>query len=138
MQRSGEAEDRLGARLPELSVARADFPRPEIEIDGPRNRIALHVNKYSNVVGSRPSSEPIVYIDRSDIREGAIEELRSGVRWIVEFIDSREPQLITYGFYIGEDAGRMIVVAVHPDRHRWSSTWTSGARSSASSGTCSG
>jgi hypothetical protein len=61
------------------------------------------------------SSEPIVYIDHSDIREGAIEELRTGVRRLVELLDAREPQLITYGFYIDEDAGKMTVVAVHPD-----------------------
>lgn len=61
------------------------------------------------------SSEPIVYIDHSDINEGSIEELRTGVRRLVDFIDAREPQLITYGFYIDEDQGKMTVVAVHPD-----------------------
>ena len=61
------------------------------------------------------SSEPIVYIDHSDIREGSIEELRAGVQQLVEFIDAREPQLIAYGFYIDEGAGKMTVVAVHPD-----------------------
>jgi hypothetical protein len=61
------------------------------------------------------SSEPIVYIDHSDIREGSIEELRAGVHRLVEFIDAREAQLIAYGFYIDEGAGRMTVVAVHPD-----------------------
>jgi len=65
--------------------------------------------------GTFTSSEPIVYIDHSDIREGAIEELRAGVRRLVKFIDLQEPQLITYGFYIDEDAGKMTVVAVHPD-----------------------
>jgi hypothetical protein len=60
-------------------------------------------------------SEPIVYIDHSDIRADAIEELRAGVRRLVEFIDAREPQLIAYGFYIDEDAPKMTVVAVHPD-----------------------
>jgi hypothetical protein len=60
-------------------------------------------------------SEPIVYIDHSDIREGAIEELRAGVARLVEFIEAREPQLIAYGFYIDEDARKMTVVAVHPD-----------------------
>lgn len=65
--------------------------------------------------GTATSSEPIVYVDHSDIRDGAIEELRAGVRRIVEFIDAREPQLITYGFYIDEDVGKMTVVAVHPD-----------------------
>jgi hypothetical protein len=65
--------------------------------------------------GTFTSSEPIVYIDHSGIREGAIDELRAGVRRLVEFIDSREPQLIAYGFYIDEDAREMTVVAVHPD-----------------------
>jgi hypothetical protein len=61
------------------------------------------------------ASEPIVYIDHSDIKEGSLEELKAGVRGLVDFIDAREPQLITYGFYIDEGALRMTVVAVHPD-----------------------
>lgn len=64
---------------------------------------------------TRGGSEPIVYIDHSNIREDAIDELRAGVQRLVDFIDAREPQLITYGFYIDEDAARMTVVAVHPD-----------------------
>ena len=65
--------------------------------------------------GTSNPSEPIVYIDHSDIREGALEELRAGVRRLVEYIEAREPQLIAYGFYIDEDARKMTVVAVHPD-----------------------
>src|ERR671931_1362710 len=65
--------------------------------------------------GTSAPSELIVYIDHSDIRAGAIDELRAGVRRLVEFIDAREPRLITYGFYIDEDAQKMTVVAVHPD-----------------------
>jgi hypothetical protein len=60
-------------------------------------------------------SEPIVYIDHSDIRADSLEELKAGVRRLVDFIEAREPQLITYGFYIDEDAAKMSVVAVHPD-----------------------
>jgi hypothetical protein len=56
-----------------------------------------------------------VYIDHSDIREGSLDELKAGVQRLVEFIDAREPQLITYGFYIDDEAGKMTVVAVHPD-----------------------
>jgi hypothetical protein len=59
--------------------------------------------------------EPIVYIDHSDIREGSLEELKAGVRRLVDFIQAHEPQLITYGFYIDDDAAKMTVVAVHPD-----------------------
>jgi hypothetical protein len=65
--------------------------------------------------GTVSASEPIVYIDHSVIREGSLEELKEGVRRLVEFIDAREPQLVTYGFYIDEDAAKMTVVAVHPD-----------------------
>lgn len=65
--------------------------------------------------GTGSASEPIVYIDHSDIREGALEELKAGVRRLADFIDAREPRLITYGFYIDEDAAKMTVVAVHPD-----------------------
>jgi hypothetical protein len=65
--------------------------------------------------GTVGASEPIVYIDHSDIREGSLEELKAGMQRLVEFIEAREPQLITYGFYIDEAAARMTVVAVHPD-----------------------
>jgi hypothetical protein len=60
-------------------------------------------------------SGPIVYIDHSDIRKDSIDELKTGVQRLVDFIDAREPQLITYGFYIDEGAASMTVVAVHPD-----------------------
>ena len=57
----------------------------------------------------------LVYIDRSDIREAKVDELRAGVRKLVDFVDAHEPQLIAYGFHIDEDARQMTVVAVHPD-----------------------
>jgi len=65
--------------------------------------------------GTISASEPIVYIDHSDIREDSFEELKAGIRQLVDFIEAREPQLITYGFYLDEDAAKMTVVAVHPD-----------------------
>ena len=61
------------------------------------------------------SSEPIVYIDHSHIRGDSIDQLKAGVQRLVEFIDAHESRLITYGFYIDEEAARMTVVAVHPD-----------------------
>jgi hypothetical protein len=60
-------------------------------------------------------SEPIVYIDHSQIREDSIDELKAGIRRLVDFINAREPRLVAYGFYIDEDAAKMTVVAVHPD-----------------------
>jgi hypothetical protein len=60
-------------------------------------------------------SEPIVYIDRSEILDGKMEELKEGIGELVEFVYAHEPQLISYGFFINEEAARMTVVAVHPD-----------------------
>jgi hypothetical protein len=65
--------------------------------------------------GTTSAPEPIVYIDHSDIRRDSLEELKAGVRRLVDFIDAQEPRLITYGFYIDEVAAKMTVVAVHRD-----------------------
>ena len=60
-------------------------------------------------------SNHIVYIDRSKIRPGKLEELKKAIPELVDFIKASEPQLISYGFYVDERASRMTVVAVHPD-----------------------
>lgn len=61
------------------------------------------------------AAEPVVYIDRSEIRPGRLEEVRKAIPRLVGFIDEREPRLIFYGFHIDEQASTMTVVAVHPD-----------------------
>lgn len=58
---------------------------------------------------------PIVYLDRSDIRPGALTELRQAVAQLVAFVEEREPQLLAYGFHIDEQTSTMTLVAVHPD-----------------------
>lgn len=60
-------------------------------------------------------SAPIVYIDRSEILDGKLEELKKAIDDLVEFVDAHEPQLISYGFFINEEATWMTAVAVHPD-----------------------
>jgi hypothetical protein len=60
-------------------------------------------------------SDPLVYIDRSDIRDGKLEDVRRGIRELVEFVEEREPQLIGYRFYFNEAGTGMTVVAIHPD-----------------------
>ena len=58
---------------------------------------------------------PIVYLDRSTINEGESEEVRRLIPELVEFIEQREPQLISYEFFVDDAAGQMTVVSVHPD-----------------------
>lgn len=60
-------------------------------------------------------SEPIVLIDSSEIREGKIEELKTAIKGLVQFVEANEPRPITYNVYFNEDANRMTVLQVHPD-----------------------
>jgi hypothetical protein len=57
----------------------------------------------------------ILYVDASDVREGALEELKPGMRRLVDFIEANEPQLIAYNVYFSDDGTRMTVASVHPD-----------------------
>ncbi len=57
----------------------------------------------------------IVYIDRSAVSEDREQDLKAGIRRLVDVIQSREPQLISYVFHLDEEAAVMTVVAVHPD-----------------------
>ena len=60
-------------------------------------------------------SEQIIYIDRSEIREGKLEEVRAAIHGLVEFVETQEPQLIGYALYFNEEATGITVVAIHPD-----------------------
>ncbi|MFI8519272.1 hypothetical protein ACIGEZ_15770 [Streptomyces sp. NPDC085481] len=60
-------------------------------------------------------TEPLYYVDRSDILEGRLAEVRAGMRDLAEFVEAREPRLIAYNFYIDESDSTMTTLAVHPD-----------------------
>ncbi|MDP2674260.1 MAG: hypothetical protein Q8Q00_05050 [Dehalococcoidia bacterium] len=60
-------------------------------------------------------SEPIVYIDSSEIHEGKLEELKTAMNELAEFVEVNEARLIAYNVYFKEDGTRMTVVHVHPD-----------------------
>lgn len=60
-------------------------------------------------------SDAIVYVDTSDVREGALEELKAAIKELVDFIDANEPRIIAYNVYFTDDGSRITVVHVHPD-----------------------
>lgn len=60
-------------------------------------------------------SDLILYVDTSDVREGALEELKPAIRELVDFVEANEPRLITYNVYLSNDGTKMTVVNVHPD-----------------------
>ena len=45
-------------------------------------------------------SEPIVYVDTSEIRAGKLEELKSVMNELVKFVETSEPSLIAYNVYL--------------------------------------
>lgn len=60
-------------------------------------------------------SQPLIYIDTSQVRAGALEELKSAVGDLTDFIESREPQIVSYAVYFSRDGTQMTVVHVHAD-----------------------
>ena len=60
-------------------------------------------------------SQPLVYVDTSEVREGALERLKDAIRGLVAFIDANEPQIIAYNVYLSEDGSEMTVIHLHAD-----------------------
>jgi quinol monooxygenase YgiN len=57
----------------------------------------------------------IVYVDTSDVRQGALEELKPAMKELVDFVQANEPRIIAYNVYLSDDGTKMTVVHVHPD-----------------------
>jgi hypothetical protein len=60
------------------------------------------------------TADPLIAIDSSEIREGKIDELKTGLRELVEFVEANEAEPIAYSIYIDEGGSRMTVVQIHP------------------------
>ena len=71
-------------------------------------RRATSINGGSNTV------EPIIAVDSSEIRNGKIDELKTGLTELAEFVEANEAEPIAYRIYIDEDGSRMTVVQIHP------------------------
>jgi quinol monooxygenase YgiN len=60
-------------------------------------------------------SEILVYVDRSSVREGALEELRPAIAELAEFVQANVLRVLSYSVYFSDDGREMTVVHVHPD-----------------------
>jgi len=60
-------------------------------------------------------SQPVVYVDTSEVREGALEELKRASRELAEFVEENEPQLVSYNVYFSDDGGQVSFVHIHAD-----------------------
>lgn len=58
---------------------------------------------------------PIIYLDRSDIRHGRLDEAKRAFDDLAAFVEANEPQLLSYAVYFSEDGARSSVLHVHGD-----------------------
>jgi hypothetical protein len=59
--------------------------------------------------------EPIIYIDHSEIRREKIEELKTSINELAEFVRDNEPRIIAYNAYLSEESNSLSVIHIHPD-----------------------
>lgn len=59
--------------------------------------------------------EPLVYVDRSDIRPGKDVELERAARRLVAHVGRSERRALSYGIYFSADRSTMTVLHLHPD-----------------------
>ncbi len=60
-------------------------------------------------------SGPIVYVDRSEIVEGRLDELTTRIGELAALVEAEEPRIISYAAYIDEDRRAISVIHVHAD-----------------------
>lgn len=58
----------------------------------------------------------IVYIDRSTVRDRRLEELKSAMGELVDFVEANEPEILAYDVYFSADGNRMTVMHTHADQ----------------------
>ena len=57
---------------------------------------------------------PLIVVDRSEVHDGRLEELRAAVAELVEFVEANEAEPLAYNVYFDEQGTTMTVVQVHP------------------------
>jgi hypothetical protein len=60
-------------------------------------------------------SEAILYVDSSEVREGALDDLKMAIKELVDFVDANEPQILAYNIYLSDEGTQMTVVHMHRD-----------------------
>jgi quinol monooxygenase YgiN len=61
------------------------------------------------------AGDPLIYVDRSEVGEGKLDELRAAIAELADFVSANEPQLISYAAFIDPDGRHMTVTHIHRD-----------------------
>ena len=100
--------DRAGGRSREVA------PRAATEQSRSLNSSALRAYRVGDSLEG-DMSQPLVYVDTSEVRAGKLPELKAAIKELAEFVDENEPQLVSYSVYFAQDDSRMTVMHVHSD-----------------------
>ena len=60
-------------------------------------------------------SRPLIYVDTSDVRDGALGELKDQIVELASHVERTLSQVIAYNAFFSADGDRMTVVHVHPE-----------------------
>jgi quinol monooxygenase YgiN len=58
---------------------------------------------------------PLIYVDRSEVRTGRLDELRTAIAELADFVAANEPGLVSYAAFIDPDGRHMTVTHIHRD-----------------------
>ena len=59
--------------------------------------------------------QPLIYVDRSEVRPGKLDELRVAIAELAAFVEANEPWLLSYAAFVDPDGGQMSVTHIHRD-----------------------
>src|SRR5213080_4131182 len=60
-------------------------------------------------------TDVLIYVDTSDVRDGALAELKWAIEELAAYIGNAQRRMLAYSAFFSDDGRRMTVVHVHPD-----------------------
>lgn len=60
-------------------------------------------------------SDLILYVDRSAVHDGKLDELKPAMAELARFVEDNEPDILSYEVYFSSDGEQMTVVHIHDD-----------------------
>jgi hypothetical protein len=60
-------------------------------------------------------SRPLIYVDTSEVRDGALTEVKTAIGELARHVERASPQVLAYDAFFSADGNRMTVVHLHAD-----------------------
>lgn len=60
-------------------------------------------------------TDPVIYLDVSDVRPGCLEQLKAAMSDLARFVEEHEDQLLSYQVFFTAEDTQMAVLHVNPD-----------------------